>query len=100
MKRTLAIALAAAAALLAACGSPCEDLATRICDCQPAGAIRDSCVQTVKNQVGRDATKPSQAQEQFCASKLSTCADPSKDSGVCDRLKTQQGKVDCGLAFP
>jgi hypothetical protein len=101
MTRSLALAALAAAVLAGAgCGSPCEDLATRICHCQPAGTIRDTCVQTVKNQVGRDATKPTQAQEQFCASRLATCKDPADDSTQCDRLKTPQGKVDCGLAFP
>ncbi len=101
MPRSLALALLLPPlALGAACGSACEDLATRICNCQPAGTLRDTCVQSVKNQIGNDATKPSEAQQQFCSDRLATCRDPAEDSSVCDRLKTPAGKADCGLAFP
>jgi hypothetical protein len=96
----LAALLAPAALGAAACGSPCEDLATRICNCQPAGALRDSCIQGMKNELSNDATKPTEATQQFCASRLASCPDPNDDKGQCDRLKTAKGKQDCGLAAP
>jgi hypothetical protein len=98
-RRLLALAFTLAPLALVACGSPCEDLATRICTCQPAGTLRDTCVQSVKNQIGDSSTKPSDAQQQFCETRLKTCADPNSDSTMCDRLKTAQGKEQCGLAF-
>lgn len=99
MTRLLTLGLALAPLALAACGSPCEELATRICTCQPAGTVRDTCIQSVKNQIGADTTKPTEAQQQFCSDRLKTCTDPNDDKTMCDRLKTPDGKAQCGLAF-
>jgi hypothetical protein len=96
----LLAALAPLLALAAGCGSPCQDLAARVCNCQPAGGVRDACNQSVKNQLGNDATKPSQAQEASCTQLLSSCPDPTNDGTACDKLKTEGGKIACGLAAP
>jgi hypothetical protein len=100
MRPLLLVAALASAALGAGCGSPCQDLAARICDCQPVGGARDVCNQSVKNQLGNDSTKPSAAQETACTELLKTCPDPGSDGAACDKLKTESGKVACGLAFP
>jgi hypothetical protein len=98
-KPTTVLALAALAALaLAGCGSACQDLADRICSCQPAGSFRDNCKNSVRNQLSN--SKPSEAAQAFCQTKLGTCPDPGSDSTACDALKTEAGKVACGLAFP
>jgi len=101
MRKLLAtLALPALLALgLAGCGSPCQDLADRICNCQSAGAVRDNCKASVKNELG--ATKPSSADQHACQLVLDSgkCPDPETDSKECDRLQTAQGKIDCGLAF-
>jgi hypothetical protein len=100
LMRALPLALAALAVL--ACGSPCQDLATRICNCQTAGAVRDSCVSGIKAQLSNGAQKPGSADERFCTSILDSgkCPDPADDRTMCDRLLTPQGKEACGLAFP
>jgi hypothetical protein len=90
----LALAVAIAAA---GCGSPCQDLADHICNCQPQGALQDSCKTSVKTQLG--SQNPSKSDENFCQDRLRHCKDPSEDSTLCDRLQTVQGKIDCGLAF-
>ncbi len=97
-KLLAALVLPALLALgLAGCGSPCQDLGDRICNCQSAGALRDNCKASVKNELG--ATKPSSADETRCQDLLATCPDPETDSKQCDRLQTAQGKIGCGLAF-
>ena len=96
----LAAALAPLLALAAACGSPCKDLATRICDCQPVGTARDTCNQSVSNQIGSDPFKPTADQQATCTALLAKCPDPTTDTTACDRLKTDAGKQACGLAVP
>ena len=101
MRKILATAALAALALLglAHCGSPCQDLADRICNCQPAGTLQDNCKSSVKTQIG--AANPSPADQAFCADRLKTCPDPgSSTSPQCQVLNTVKGKEDCGLAFP
>ena len=85
---------------LAACGSPCQDLGDRICDCRPPGVLRDQCKTAVKTQLGSGVQTPGKADETFCQEKLATCPDPGSDPGVCDQLNTAAGKVACGLAYP
>jgi hypothetical protein len=80
-------------AVLGGCGSACEDLGDRICRCEPPGGLRENC------RRGVDELLDSQ-NESFCEARLDTCPDPSDDENVCDRLRTPQGKVDCGLAYP
>ncbi len=93
-----AAALAALVALAAlGCGTPCQDLASRICGCQPAGAARDACNNEVSNLLG--GASPTAADQTRCQTLLASCKDPSEDTGMCDRLNTCQGKVDCGLAY-
>lgn len=94
----LALALAAGLAALAACGSPCKDLAARVCNCQPGGGVRDACNQAVGTQLGsQDVTS---AEEQRCQELLATCPNPDSDSHACERIQTPEGKAACGLAFP
>lgn len=96
----LVLALSAAVAAVA-CSSPCQDLATRICNCQPPGALQDNCNSSVKNQLGSGAEQPTAADEAYCESKLSTCPDPggNPDAGICRALRAPSGKIACGLAF-
>src|SRR5512144_2679003 len=98
MKKLLAATALSALALLglAHCGSPCQDLADRICNCQPAGTLQDNCKSSVKTQIG--ATNPTGADQAFCAARLKDCPDPSSDPGQCQVLQTQKGKAACGLA--
>ncbi|MFL5301576.1 MAG: hypothetical protein ACJ79R_14660 [Anaeromyxobacteraceae bacterium] len=96
----LAAALGPLLALAAGCGSPCKDLATRICDCQPVGTARDTCNQSVTNQIGTDPFKPTTDQQATCTALLAKCPDPTSDTTACDRLKTDAGKQACGLAVP
>ncbi len=70
--RTRALTLAAAlAALVAGCGSPCGDLANKICSCQP----NDTQVQACNNGVSADTfgANPTSAQEDRCAQLTKTC---------------------------
>ena len=87
-----------ALAALAGCGSPCQDLADRICNCQPQGGLRDNCKSSVRGQLGQ--SNPDDATQRFCEGRLATCPDPEKTSTACDLLLTAAGKVACGLAFP
>ncbi len=101
MRKVFAPAALAALILglgLAACGSPCQDLAERICNCQPAGALRDNCKSSVKTQIG--SLQPTGADQSFCADRLKTCPDPESTPSQCEALQTQAGKEACGLAFP
>ena len=100
MRKLIAPAALTALALLglAHCGSPCQDLAERICNCQPAGPLRDNCKSSVKTQIG--STQPSGADQSFCAAKLKDCPDPDSTPSQCQVLQTQAGKEACGLAFP
>ena len=99
MRASPAVLLLGALAAIVGCGSPCQDLADRICDCQPAGTLRDSCKSSVKNQIGSGAQRPTDADQVFCQQKLQTCKDPLEDGAACTRLQSPQGKVDCGLAY-
>jgi len=94
----LAAALSALALGAAGCATPCEDLGTRICACQPAGALRTACDNAVKQLVKQ--AKTDEARQDFCDSKLATCPDPANDSTACDVMNTPAGKERCGLAYP
>jgi hypothetical protein len=100
MARLLARLAPLALGLLCAvgCGSPCQDLADRICNCQPSGTLRDSCKSSVKNQI--DAAKPTSSDQSYCSDRLKTCPDPESTPSQCQVLETQAGKEACGLAFP
>jgi hypothetical protein len=99
MRKLLApLALAVLALGLTGCGSACQDLAGRICSCQPAGALRDNCNSSVKTQIG--SLQPSGADQAFCAQKLKDCPDFESRPDECPQLLTAAGKVACGLAYP
>lgn len=93
----IALSVAGAVAAAAGCGSPCQDLAERICNCNFTGSPRDSCISSIKNQLGN--SNPSDADQSFCQSKLATCPDPSDDASICQRILTAAGKRACGLAY-
>jgi len=90
-------ALAALVLGAGACATPCDELGTRVCACQPAGAVRDACDRAVK-QLVRQA-RSNEAQQDFCDQKLGTCPDPATDSNACDTISTPAGKEACGLAY-
>lgn len=96
----LAATLPVVAAALVACGTPCGDLADHICLCQPPGSARDACRSSVSEQIGKGNPKPGDDQQKFCEDRLSHCKKPSEDPQLCDRLLTDAGRIDCGLAFP
>jgi len=98
--RRPALPLVLAAALVAAaCGSPCQELGDRICNCNPGGVIRDTCKSAVKNQLSASG-EPTQEDQNRCQALLATCPDPGDDPTICDALATAQGKARCGLAYP
>jgi hypothetical protein len=92
--------LVAVAAGIVACGSPCQDLADRICNCQPAGFLRDNCKSSVKNQIGGNGQRPGDSDQKACQALLGTCPDPESNPRQCEVLATPEGKIECGLAFP
>ena len=96
MRRLVPALLLAAAA---ACSSPCQDLATRICECEPSGRARSNCQRAVENQIEGGSPRPGSGEQDFCEAKLKTCPDVSDDPTLCDRLQTEEGKRACGLAF-
>jgi hypothetical protein len=99
VRRSLTLAALAGLALGAsACLTPCEELGSRICGCQPAGSIRDACNRGVKSAVKK--AKTSEAQQDLCDQQLEACPDPASDSTACDFMSTPAGKEACGLAFP
>jgi hypothetical protein len=96
--RTLAIAALslALAFALGGCATPCEDLGSRICSCQPAGSERDACERAARAAVtGID--RADAATQELCDQRLDTCTAPG-GLEFCDWLLTCPGKVGCGLA--
>jgi hypothetical protein len=85
---------------LAGCGTPCQDLGNRLCACSGGGTNTDTCKQQIQNLL-KDAGANS-GTEAFCTEKLATCVVPAEPAGVdfCEWLKTETGKVACGLAYP
>jgi hypothetical protein len=101
LMRRLGLTLLALLALpLAGCGSPCQDLGARLCACSGTTTNADTCKQQIANLL-KDAGADS-ADEAFCTEKLATCQVPAEPAGVefCEWLKTETGKVACGLANP
>ncbi len=99
MRTARAVIALAALALAQGCTTHCQELAERICGCLLEGPTRDACKRQVEAQLKRDPRPDGNAQA-FCESKLATCPPAGDDPGMCDRLNTCQGKVDCGLAYP
>jgi len=102
MTTRLALAALALAATLAvaACGSACQDLGSRICSCQPAGTLRDNCNASVKNELGSSYGQASGADETTCQKLLTTCPDFVAHPDQCAVLNVASGMTACGLAYP
>jgi hypothetical protein len=100
MRRSLPPMLLLLALAAAGCGSPCQELADRVCDCQTAGPLRDSCKSAVGSQISSGAQRPESADQSFCESKLATCPEPLGIPGQCELLQTAAGKEACGLSYP
>jgi hypothetical protein len=91
--RSTPLVLALAAALLAACTTPCEELGNKICECTPAGSARSSCEDSVKQQL--EETSPD---ENVCERALDQCSEPS-GTEFCDWIRTAEAKIACGIAY-
>jgi hypothetical protein len=94
------LALAAAAALTAACTSPCQELGDRICECDPAGVGKDACLRQVDNAVTE--ADPTKSQEDACTGFLGDCHTASgaeTGAAFCEWLSSTEGKSACGLAY-
>jgi len=90
----LALALGAAG-----CGSSCQDLGDRICNCEAGGQIRNNCKNNVQARV--KASNTTSSEQSYCEAKLATCPDPNGDINTCAyMLNTCAGRVACGLALP
>ncbi len=104
MKKLLQTGLCAAALALsglAGCGSACQDLADRLCECEPGGTLRDNCKSAAKNQIGGGAQQPTEADQARCQGLLGTCVNPTgpfDQRQLCDYAATPAGKVACGIA--
>jgi len=101
LMRRLGLTLLALLALpLAGCGNPCQDLGDRLCACSGGGTSADTCKQQIANLL-KDAGANS-SDEAFCDAKLATCQLPDQPAGLdfCEWLRTETGKVACGLANP
>jgi hypothetical protein len=97
---SLAVAFGLALALGATgCGTPCQDLGDRICNCEGEGQIRNNCKTDVKARVS--ASNATASEQDYCSAKLATCPDPNGDINKCAYiLNTCPGRVACGLALP
>ena len=76
------------ALLIAACSTPCQELARKICACEPTTSARSACERRAA-QVENTSTVD-QAQQDFCERHVDGCD--------CNALDTAAGKVACGLA--
>lgn len=86
--RSFALALLVALPFLAACSTPCEDLAEKICACEPSTAQRDACERRASELQDQQGT--SDAEQERCDSFVDGCD--------CNALDTAEGKRACGLA--
>ena len=98
MRFARAVIALAALALAQGCDTSCQELANRICGCLLEGPTRDACERQAEAQLQQEP-RPDGNGEAFCESKLATCPSSGSDPGMCDRLNTCQGRVDCGLAY-
>lgn len=94
MRRTLPLALAAAAALVAGgCStSPCQRLGEKFCAC--TGLIADQCTTQVQDELkGLDQSLDAEIECQ----KIFDACNPPPDAIFCEWLNTSDGQVACGL---
>jgi hypothetical protein len=81
------------------CGSPCQDLGDRICNCEVEGQLRNNCKSNVSARV--KASNATTSEQDYCEAKLATCPDPSGNIDRCAYiLNTCPGRGACGLALP
>lgn len=73
---------------LAACATPCEELAERRCSCEATSSERTACENRAEQQ--RSQHPPTDADEARCEDFLRTCD--------CESLRSAEGKRACGLA--
>ena len=99
-RRLLALALGAGIVVGGAgCGSACETLADRVCDCLSGGQIQSDCKKNVQARIG--ASGATAAEQSNCQALLATCPVPNGDVNVCSWISnTCAGRVACGLALP
>ncbi|HEY0840261.1 MAG TPA: hypothetical protein VGD74_08745 [Vulgatibacter sp.] len=88
MTLRLLAALALVAALLGACSSDCEELAEKICACEPTRAQIDACKRRAAQRESK--SEPGPAAQEKCASFVDTCD--------CHAIGTAAGDRACGLA--
>jgi hypothetical protein len=94
--RPLAVLFLLSASLaLQGCGSTCQDLGDRLCQCVGAGSARDNCKTEVKNQLNASGVSPTDSAA--CAAALTTCNAPS-GVNFCEWINTGCAKARCGLS--
>jgi hypothetical protein len=79
------------------CGSTCQDLGDRLCQCAGAGTARTNCQTEVTNQL--KASTVTGTETAACAAALAACNPPSGTT-FCEWVNTASAKVACGLAYP
>lgn len=76
-------------ATLAACGSPCQSLADKICECKPSTAEINGCKEQVRSaRALRDATK---AEQDYCSMVSDQC--------TCEAID-RNDLAKCGIGKP
>jgi hypothetical protein len=82
---------------LAACKSPCLELAERVCECRETRLERESCRRNAAANESR--LEPDAAAQDSCEALLDSCpvADDENRTQVCEELETPDGKIACGL---
>jgi len=95
MRLLAALFLLASGLALSGCGSSCQDLGDRLCQCSGSGSTRDTCKTAVKNQL--NAAGAGSAQEALCEAALKTC-NVAPDVSFCEWINTGCGKASCGLS--
>ena len=94
MRPLAALFVVAAGFTLTACGSPCQDLGDRLCQCAGSSAASDACKTEVKNQL--KAAGVTSGDDARCTAALNTCNAPS-GTLFCEWITTSCGKAQCGL---
>jgi hypothetical protein len=95
MRPLAALAVLIASLALQGCGSACQDLGDRLCQCAGSGTLRDTCKTEVKNQLSAAGVQPGNTAA--CSAALTTCNAPS-GAAFCEWITTACGKASCGLS--
>lgn len=89
MKPTLLLALLLAAALgSSACSTPCEELAAKICACEPTRSTIDACERRAADRQSKK--DPGESGQARCEKFIDDCD--------CHAIGTPAGDRACGLA--